>query len=449
MIPVTPAAMSLVDAVATQVATQEAKGRSRQRGAKQHEALRQAVGAFLGGLLWQWAAAPPRPASCGSMAADFTGAPVTYRTFVAVRDALVELGLVAEVDGRRFPMGEGFAGEMWRGWVARYWPLPPLLELAQGHGVNPESARSAFRVVAAVRAPVVAQPVVAEHLKTRDGARLVDGEPISLPPDFGPFATAAAEVVEQNAFAATVDVTGCTPPRWVRRFGPDPRLHGRWYAQGASKNDGAVYQPMKKADRAAAIRIGGEEVVELDVSASLLSILHGLRGVQLPPDDPYAVAGLPREVVKAWITTTVGKGKATTRWGREVDPARKVHSAAEVGTAVLACFPFLADLTWCLPDDLLAVPPRPGAVVPHLLMGLEATALTIAMQTLRSQEVLALPMHDGLIVPKHAQEDAKRALREGYAAVAGVVPRVVEAAEVSQRPWRTGPSGCNSQGEPG
>jgi hypothetical protein len=272
---------------------------------------------------------------------------------------------------------------------------------------------------------VIAQPVVAEHLKTRDGARLVDGKPISLPPNFGPLATAAAEVISQNAFAATVDVTGCTPPRWVRRFGPDPRLHGRWYAQGASKNDGAVYQPMKKADRVAAIRIGGEEVVELDVSASLLSILHGLRGVQLPPDDPYAVAGLPREVVKAWITTTVGKGKATTRWGREVDPVGKAHSAAEVGTAVLARYPFLTDMAWCLPDDLMAFAPRPGAVVPHFLMGLEATALTVAMQTLRDQKVLALPMHDGLIVPRACQEDARSALQDGYALVAGVAPRVV------------------------
>jgi hypothetical protein len=426
MVPATPAAVALVDAVLAMVVVREAEGRTRQRGAKQQEALKQGVGAFVGGLLWQWAATPPRPSARGAMAADFTGGPVSYRTYVAVRDALKELGLIAEVDGQRFSIGEGFLGTTWRGWVARYWPLPPLLALAETRGLAPENARSAFRVVAAVRAPVIVRPVVAEHLKTRDGGRMIEGATIVLPADFGPFARAAAEVDAQNVFAATIEVTGCTPPRWVRRFGPDPRLHGRWYAQAASKADGAVYQPMKKVDRVSFIRIGGEEVAEMDVSASLLSILHGLRGQELPAGDPYAVEEFPRSVVKAWITTTIGKGRGTTRWGREADIATKVHKAAEVRAAVLARYPFLADLVWCLPADLRDVSPGPGAVVPHFLMGLEASALTVAMSTLRDQGVLALPMHDGLIVPRTAQEAARKALEAGYAAVAGVVAKVVE-----------------------
>jgi hypothetical protein len=361
------------------------------------------------------------------MAADFTDAPVSYRTFVAVRGALLAVGMVIEADSRRFSRGEGFAGEtLWRGWWSRYWPTVSLLALADRHGVTRQDARSDFRIAATSRAPVVVRPVEAEGLKTRVEGRVEKGAPLQLPADFGPFKAAAIEVIAQNSFAASVNVAGCTPPRWVRRFGPDPRLHGRWYAQAASKTDGSVYQPMRKVDRVSLIRIGGEEVAEMDVSASLLSILHGLRGQALPTDDPYAVDGLPRGVVKAWITTTIGKGKATTRWGRDADPATKAHKAAEVGAAILARYPFLSDLVWCLPRDLRTISPKPSEVVPHFLMGVEASALTNSMRALREQGVLALPMHDGLIVPRAAQEAARKTLQAGYAAVAGVMPTVVE-----------------------
>jgi hypothetical protein len=425
MFPATPEAVALVDAAAAMVARHEAQARTRQRGAKQQEALRQAVGAFLGGVLWQWSAEPARPAACGAMAADFTGAPVSYRTFVPVRAALLGLGLVVEADSRRFSLGEGFAGQIWRGWWARYWPSPALLDLATRHGVLRENARRAFRIAATTRAPVVVHPVEAVGLKTREGGRVLKGEPLVLPPGYGPFASAAAEVAAQNTFAASFDVTGCTPPRWARTFGPDPRLHGRWYAKGASKQDGSVYQAMKKADRVSAIRIGGEEVVEMDVAASLLSVLHGLRGVPLPGGDPYAVGGLPRDVVKAWITTTIGRGKAAKRWAAAAEDPVKDYKAVAVGAAILARYPFLSDLAWCVPDDLRHACLGATSLPSFFLMGVEAEALTVAKRTLREQGVLALSMHDGLIVATDSQEAARASLEAGYAASAGVVPKVV------------------------
>ena len=62
---------------------------------------------------------------------------------------------------------------------------------------------------------------------------------------------------------------------------------------------------MKQQDRAR-MRIGGEEVVEIDINASYLTILHGISGFALPDrDDIYDISGIDRVIVKAWITSTI------------------------------------------------------------------------------------------------------------------------------------------------
>ena len=60
--------------------------------------------------------------------------------------------------------------------------------------------------------------------------------------------------------------------------------------------------------------IGGEEVVEIDINASYLTILHGMAGYPLPNrDDLYAIGGYNRTIVKAWITATIGHHGFHTR----------------------------------------------------------------------------------------------------------------------------------------
>jgi hypothetical protein len=57
------------------------------------------------------------------------------------------------------------------------------------------------------------------------------------------------------------------------------------------------YQRAKKASRAK-MTIDGHPVVELDLTASHLTILHALRGRAFDPsNDPYAIEGFPRSVV--------------------------------------------------------------------------------------------------------------------------------------------------------
>ena len=63
---------------------------------------------------------------------------------------------------------------------------------------------------------------------------------------------------------------------------------------------------------------------------------------------------------------------------------------------------------------------KPARLLTHRLMAIEAKALTGAMDYARAFDVLALPMHDGLIVPASGEGCAKRALDGAYATLAKV-----------------------------
>ena len=61
--------------------------------------------------------------------------------------------------------------------------------------------------------------------------------------------------------------------------------------------------------------ISGEKVVEIDINASYLTILHGIAGYPLPNrDDLYAIGSYNRVIVKAWITATIGHHGFHTKW---------------------------------------------------------------------------------------------------------------------------------------
>ena len=184
---------------------------------------------------------------------------------------------------------------------------------------------------------------------------------------------------------------------------------------------------MAEDERLARVTISGEPVVEVDVSASHLSIMHGLLGLELPKGDLYAFPSVPRQVVKAWITATLGKGSPVTKWARKAiadNPKLADYDPKQLGAHIGKRYPFLgtpaaavveaaglAGLDWIGPPEQLLT---------HRLMAIEAKALTGAMEYARAFDVLALPMHDGLIVPASGEGCAKRGLDGAYATLAKV-----------------------------
>lgn len=185
------------------------------------------------------------------------------------------------------------------------------------------------------------------------------------------------------------------------------------------------YQTIPKHERAA-IRMTGEAVAEIDVRAAQFSLLCALARRPLPLDDgPYDVPGIPRERVKRWIVATLGKGSPVVRAPRGTAREWRTYRAPAVAEAVMEKHPILKRPWRFVPKELVEAHGDPRRVLPYWLTGIEATAMTTAMRTLREREgVLSLPVHDSLIVPASRAAVAAAVIVESFETVAGFRPWV-------------------------
>jgi hypothetical protein len=415
--PASCAALALVSDVAARVAAHEAnaKTRKQKRRKANMDKLQVAVGAIVGGMLRRWARREPEAVFRSRTPRDFTGSPVGARQFLAVVDAMATLDLVRRSTSIRyafFDFGDGTSA--FRGKAPRYWPSPGLLGLAAHHGVTPATIRADFTDLVPTVPPAVPKAVQVFALKQRG-----QSDRFALPfTNLGVEASHIRQRVEDaNAFAAEHEIRGCLPPRWYRVFVECSLLGGRWQAAGKE----GVYQMMPEADRVANITINGEPVCEVDVKASHLSIMHGLLGLPLPEGDPYAIPDVPRAVVKAWITATLGKGTPVRRWATRAvkdAPALEGYDPRETGAVICARYPFLRSPARAVAAaarlDRLEHIGSPERILTHRLMAIEADAITGAMDVLWGRGVLALPIHDSLIVPHSAARYVGGALDSSF-----------------------------------
>ncbi|WP_159346602.1 hypothetical protein [Roseomonas harenae] len=422
--PHSSAALALIDDLAGRIEGHEARSGARQNARREagRRRLHGAVGAIIGAMLEAWAKAEAPQAVYRSYAKEgFTGAPVGSRPFTATMDALVSLGLIHRVSGKRFAQEGWEVGEMVsKGWAARFWPTAELVHLAVKHGVVPETVRDDFRFVPPSAPPKVTKPVELRPFEPWGWGRDRPLPRTAASEDDPQFPQLVTDVDKQNAFAATFIVEGCTPPRWRRVFHGTWDLHGRWYAAGS---DGA-YQTLKPHQRAD-LTIQGEPVVELDVKASHLTALRGLSGLGETAGDPYYVEGLPRDVAKRWVLETLGKGRSVERWAAGAPETVKAHDPKAVKTALLALHPCLADPASVVPVELPArLDAAPADLLWHYLAAKEAEAMTEAVRALRQLGILGLPVHDSLIVPARAHGEALEAMVEAFRDVCGIAPQV-------------------------
>jgi hypothetical protein len=442
-VPHSPAAVALVQALTAEVAAEEARINPRRRGKVGAERLRRAVGGVVAGVLRLWGRSTPVPGYRRRQTKLFTGEAVSKRQFEAATAALRSLHLIEMIKGIIKPpidWGEGVLS--WQGDATRYWPTAHFLEVATQHGVTAATVKADFSPQPSTTAPEVPPvPVEVWTLKARRLGRSASESPVGKPlplTDLGPVADRlVAEVQKYNAFASTQPVEGCVPPRWMRKFTACTELHGRWYALGGT---GGVYQLMSKADRLG-LAINGEAVAEIDIKASHLSIMHGLLGRELPDGDPYEVAGLPRDIVKAWIVASLGTGRAITSWPRkrlaDATPAeqewlRSVNVNA-VKADICAKYPFMEAPARAVAVSAgltgLAHLGTPERLLSLRLQAIEAQALTDVMMLIGrvygdTQGALALPVNDSLIVPRSAVREAVTIIKEAFAYHAKVEVRV-------------------------
>jgi hypothetical protein len=241
-----------------------------------------------------------------------------------------------------------------------------------------------------------------------------------------------AEVHEINRFIDQHDLAGGTHRGYRRIFncGDQPDFAwnkgGRLYSQGEDS-----YQRLHK-DARLKMLIDGQPVVEIDVRASFLTILHAQCGIRLDLSrDPYAIEGLPRSVVKAWVTMTLGHDKFHTRWPREIS----AEYLEEHGKKIGAVYP-LRDVHQAVTRALPLLAEWPGLPLSCFdLMYIESVAIIGTMlRLMRERSVVCLSVHDSIIVLLSERDTATRVLREEYQRAAGVEPNLT--IHLRERRWR-------------
>lgn len=236
-----------------------------------------------------------------------------------------------------------------------------------------------------------------------------------------------------NKAVLGADIQGCIQSPLYMRQGPKLWLGGRIYTKGPD-----TFQTITKEERKH-ITINGEPVAEVDIQAAVLSI--ALRWFSMFPDispsvvipplgaDPYQFKGLsrfPRDAIKHWVTVSLLRGKLLTQWTEDTPPAiRQSVRCSLVRKAVLSVYPCLG----CIGPEVLPCPSDVlkqadenqrqrliGWSFGQFLIHLECSIIQGAIDKLLSAGIVALPLHDALMVPQSAVEATKESIRATQAA---------------------------------
>lgn len=425
-VPVSDSAVALCDDVMTRViawgraARADGQRNGPNRGADGERKLRRAVGTVVGSLLADWAS---RRCSSRSLSkGGFDAGGVTSRQWEVAWKGLEAINLLHHKAGfRLFGSHDGFQWS--NGRASRFWPTAALIKAAAAHGVTPESVKSDWRLDPPTVAPVVKEVIRNHTVRPHRNAQRREEIPAER---LNGFAALRADVEEANTFAAGHLVNGCMPPRWRRVFHGSALLYGRWHAVGSD----LTYQALSPGQRGA-LRIDGAQVIEIDVSGSQLTIVHGLLGLPAPDGDPYAIPGFDREVVKAFVVMTLGNGSVPKKWPKNAAskvPALASLDVSDVAASVCARYPFLGEPVMGVARRArlseLSSLGEPKRLLSLRLQNIEAEALTLAMRALRSKGCLALPVHDSLIVAASREDEARAAMVDGFRAACGATPRL-------------------------
>jgi hypothetical protein len=259
-------------------------------------------------------------------------------------------------------------------------PTPALLSLVKSHDISLEGLMDHFATshpTAGDKSPCVE----ARAAKPKKAAK-----PVLLPirPDD---AAGQANIRRMEALNAYLTQPGRVEGilfGGLRRVFNDADRKGfawQWGGRFYSMPNWTAYESLKgkSAARCKRIRLDGQAVAEVDISAAHLAILHGLLGAPFDPDqDPYGLPGFDRDKeVKLWTKKALGA----------CGPFRGEKQLWAVRQAMLGRYPILEGL-------------GSNGVTALDLQYHESEIILAALEELRDRHgVAALPIHDGLIVP--------------------------------------------------
>jgi len=201
-----------------------------------------------------------------------------------------------------------------------------------------------------------------------------------------------------------------THDRHLRRIfnNTDFRQGGRLY--------GGFWQSMKGLDRLCSIMIDDDSTVELDYGQIGLLLLYALEGCKPPTGDLYDLSehGLPascRPGIKKVTQAAINAAKPLSRMpqgARKTIPKR--ISLARVMNAIQQRHPEIVH--------------RFGEGIGMHIMRLESDILVEVLLTLKDQQIVALPVHDAVLVNAHHEQEVTQVMIEVFQEHTGLIPEI-------------------------
>ncbi|WP_186419713.1 hypothetical protein [Bosea sp. CS1GBMeth4] len=417
---ITPAAHDLCNLLSSEIAGHERDIRDRayRRAERGQEKLTKAAGAFLADLMI--AAGIPESGGWAYRAmrtSGFSGEDVGIKTFRIVLSGMMALGYVEAHEDNEIRGPSKARASHWRA-------TERLLKLAEGKGITPANVHDHFRQ------SLPARLVVLKTASEQERRHKIRGERIAFRATPQTVAL-EADIRRLNEFLDGYEITGGNHRGYVRIF-------NNGTAQGYGWNQGGrlfslcpgSYQNMESHLRPL-MTIGGEPVVEIDVRASYLTVLHGITGRPFDPNqDAYGLEGLlpapfgevnRRWVAKKWAVVALGQDKPPRKWPSAIikefkhltgHKLSKAYPIKAVQQAMETKHPLLRDwgrlgVTW-------------GDLMYH-----ESEAMLGAMlELMDGHGIPSLTVHDSLIVRKRDQKMAMEALRGHYMKICGIDPHL-------------------------
>jgi hypothetical protein len=343
--------------------------------------------------------------------------PVSYRMFDGLRTAWTAAGLIAEHPGYPGKLGFGNPGPLF-GSMTRFRATPKLLKISEDHGVLIQDVQDHF------------------YIEFEMPSELVQlTRPSGLTRDTAIARGMRSEVAELNAHFATHKLEGARHIGWVRKFhGASSDKYmlnrgGRLYSQPPMP--ATNYQSMPQ-ERRLELRMDGERVSEIDISASYLTIFYAAQGQRIKMDDAYSnIVGpdaLDRAIVKFWVNASFGNRSLITKWSAKLKKDfekrnrengwaidSKKYPVRLVREKTLACHPLLGQ--W----GARVAPNMPWSYG-HLMFSESRVIISTMLRLAREHNIPAAPVHDSLIVPRSKEAIAERVLDEQFTKIIGVKP---------------------------
>jgi hypothetical protein len=206
----------------------------------------------------------------------------------------------------------------------------------------------------------------------------------------------------------------------------DRRLR-RIFTGGSFKSGGRLsggfWMPLERTLRLTRLRISGEPVASLDYCSLNPRLVYAMEGIEPPQADSYAIPGLEehRPGAKRLFNARLFDVGARKR------KPRRTPEEVRAGTELFPPDMRSEDLIAALETAHRPIAHHFGTGIGHELQFIESTILVKVLLTLIGERVVALPVHDCVVVPRSKVGVARRVMEVVSREVSGsIVPVSVE-----------------------